>query len=164
MKMGNVFAQDIMLAPFSYDYIWQRNIGQVRSIINVCKCAVGPISEIEEDKIYMNSAIRDILSQPLLILRKVIVSGTMFWYIGETPTKTMVLAMLRLPVLLLAFFSIYYTVRYMERRLWLVIISAITYWIWHLPFAPPSRLSVPITPTIFMFAMSFLHWIGYKKR
>jgi len=162
LKLGNAFARDFLINPFSYDEIWQRNIRKIRSLTAGIRSSSAS-ADIQKEDIYMAGALADIRSDPGLLVRKVLVAGSMFWYIGENRTKTVVLLVLRVPVLILAFLGIYRTICYKEKRLWPAIVVVLTYWISHLPFAPAGRLSVPIMPILFAFAMSNWFWFREKQ-
>ncbi len=162
LKMGNIYANDFFSNPFSYAAIWDKNIEQVQSIVG------GGVShqfrrELEEETAYMQSAIADIKSNYLLIFKKMIVAGVMFWYIGETPIKTMVQIVLRLPILILALLRIINIIIIHDKKLYLSLIIILVYWMSHLPFAPPCRLSVPVFPILLVFAISSLPWITRQE-
>ena len=112
--------------------------------------------ELEEERIYGASAVAEIRAQPRLLLRKLVVAGSTFWYIGENRSKTLVLSVLRLPILLLAAAGVWQSVRTRQRKVWPALVIVAVYWAAHLPFAPPGRLSVVVMPVLLAFAASSL--------
>lgn len=155
LKMGNVFANDFWSDPFSYKTIWDKNINQVNSIVG----GVNPHgfkAELIDENAYMKSAIADINLNHLLLFNKMVVAGVMFWYIGESTVKTMIQIFLRLPILILSLLRIKDIITTHDRKLYLTLLIIFVYWMSHLPFAPPGRLSVPVLPILLVLAISTL--------
>lgn len=161
LKLGNVFARDFLINPFSYNEIWRRNISQVRSLTKGIRYTRS-LGNIQKEDI-CTSALADIRSDPSLLVRKILVAGSMFWYIGENRAKTLILLILKVPILILALFGIYRSIHCKEIRLWPAIVVILTYYVSHLPFAPPGRLSTPIMPIVFAFAMSNWYWLQQRQ-
>ena len=161
MKVGNAFARDFLSSPFSYRTLWQKNVPGIEAVPRD-RYASRASWDAQSDRVYLRSALSEMGSEPLLILKKVLTAGAMFWYIGDTPTKTLVLVLLRLPVLALAAVGAWRSLRGRRRQVWLPLAFALVYWICHVPFAPPSRLSVPLMPTVLAFAVSV--WTGKEGK
>jgi 4-amino-4-deoxy-L-arabinose transferase-like glycosyltransferase len=163
MKMGNVFAQNITKSPLSYSQIWSDNIYRIKDLTRDISGSRAE-RDLKSDKIYLNSALEDIHKEPSLIIKKFFVSGLMFWYIGESPSKTIILSIIKIPLLIVAFFGICKAIRLREQRSLPIIAIIIIYWISHLPFAPPGRLSAPIMPMMSVFAMIILQHLGISGK
>ena len=102
----------------------------------------------------MASALDELRKDFGLLVKRVMVNGLNFWYIGETRLKSIVLILLKLPVIVLAIISIIAGLKMGEKRIWIFLIIMLVYWIAHFPFAANGRLSGPLMPLIMLIALS----------
>lgn len=162
LKMGNAYARDFFVNPFSYEEIWQKNIGQI-AFLTEGITSPRPLRDIQEENIYMTSALSELRSDPSLLLRKILVNGLTFWYLGENRVKTLVILLLRIPIFILFFIGIYLSIKCKEIKLWPVIVVILTYWVCHLPFVANARLSAPIMSIVLTFAISNFYWFQQRQ-
>ena len=157
LKIGNAFANDFMKYPLSYSKIWDNNFSKIVSLYGSPTQLIDK-NEIAAEYFYKDSAMKDMEANLSLLPKKLFSSGLMFWLIGETPSKTMLLIIFRLPIIILAFLAMYNLIYYKVSKLYPAMVICIFYWIAHLPFAPPARLSTPIMPIMFAMAISYLFY------
>jgi hypothetical protein len=110
------------------------------------------------------SAFWDIRQDPSLIVKKAVSAGTMFWFIGDTPAKTLVLVILRLPVLFLFALASFKGLRAGQARLWPAVFLVAFFWILNVPFAPSARLSVPLLPILILIASPEFYRLFFLRR
>lgn len=149
--IGNEITRDFPTAPLGYGDLWNPNIGAVLAMTDSLTTRGAP-REVEKEYIYRRRLREDFARDPWLLPAHALVAGASFWYLSETPEKTIVLGLLRLPVLLLGAMGIVRYLRSGDRRLVPALVLALLFWVSHLPFAPPARLSLPILPLIGVFA------------
>lgn len=151
LKRGNLIAREFFRHPFSYRALFEITNPEM---IRIKKSVQGTQLErdIRIDSLMKASALLDIRQDPSLLLRKAAAAGTMFWFVGDTPAKTMVLLLLRLPVLVLFVWAAFTGLRAGQVRHWLAAFIVVFFWLLHLSFAPNARLSVPLLPILIVYA------------
>lgn len=106
--------------------------------------------------------LKDIAEDPSLIIRKAVAAGLMFWGNGDVPVKTFLNALVRIPVLILAIVGSFVSSKLNSRVVWAGIILVAFYWVFHLPFGAPARVSTPILPILYVFASAGILKIWFK--
>jgi len=156
MKIGNAFAVDLFKTPLSYQTIWENNIETVLEVTQGVKPTLA--NEIAKERLFLQSALTDYRLDWTLLPRKIAVGAIMFWYIGEDWRKTIVIMLLQLPLIILTLLGLHHRGLVGWRgHLWPVVVLIFFYWAFHVPFAPPARLSVPILPLMTVIAVSIWH-------
>ena len=151
LEVGNIYATYIMTSPFSYGRIWSRFVSPMAFRVSE-SVSSGIRGEIEKEHIYKEKSLREILSNPFFIVKKAFVSGLMFWGMGDTPAKTLLNLLVRIPVLIFATLGVFGVLKTNPEETWMGIILVLSYWGFHLPFGAPARVSTPILPILFVFA------------
>lgn len=159
VKAGNLIADDYLTSPFSYSELCSRAQDKAYKLIEdymrpdllVCK---GPISEIEAERVLSRSALEDFKNDPMLIVKKIVVSNILFWFGGDSPKKTLVVIILVLPLLIVASSGAIGAIQKRLYCLWPSLIMVLTYWPSHLPFAPSVRYTLPIMPLLLVLSVS----------
>ena len=152
-KIGNAIARSYFSAPLAYSVLWDNNIEKIEALTADLSIE-RPWLDIEEEDIFFNSALKELRSDFGLLIKRLVINGLNFWYIGETRLKTIVLIILKLPILVLAVFNAITGLRSGKKKMWIFVIVILFYWIAHLPFAANGRLSVPVMPLAMFFALS----------
>jgi len=155
IKVGNAIARSYFSDPLAYSVLWDKNIDQIQSL-TAGLSSKRPLRDLEEEDIYMASAIDELQSDFHLLLKRIAVNGLNFWYIGETRLKSAVLILLKFPIFVLSIISIIAGLKMGEKRIWIFLIVILAYWCAHLPFAANGRLSVPVMPLVMLLAL--LSW------
>jgi len=155
LKRGNLMAGEFLRHPLSYRDLHQRTDPEMERIK---KSVQG--SQVERDigidRLMKSSAFQDIRRDPSLIAQKAVAAGLMFWFVGDTAAKTLILVILRLPVLVLFAWAALKGLRAGRKELWLAVFLVVSFWVLHMPFAPSARLSVPLLPLLILLASAEL--------
>jgi len=163
LKRGNLVAREFFRSPLAYGALFERTNPEMDRIK---KSVQGTQVErdIGIDRLMKASAFRDIRKDPSLIVKKAVSAGAMFWFIGDTPAKTLVLVILRLPVLLLFAWAALKGLRAGQARLWPAVFLVAFFWILNMAFAPSARLSVPLLPILILFASAEFYRLLFLRR
>lgn len=151
MYVGNVYGRELWSDPLSYSRIWDRHVTPGLSAIRGLR-GVQWVKDVEGDRYFRHLAVEELRRDPSLVLKKASAAALMFWLAGDTPPKTMVVLLLRLPVLALGFWGAGLLIRRRDRRFIAVLAFVLAYWLVHLPFGGPARLSAPVMPLMVVFA------------
>jgi hypothetical protein len=154
VRAGNILAQRIAEHPLSYGDIWQDYVIPVALEVRH-SVPRGPEGELREERIHREAVFREIASNPALLVKKPLVAGSTFWILGDSPVKSLLNIIARLPILAFAVVGLY--------RRWRQGLAAKTatvliayYWGCHLLFAPAARHSTPLIPILTVFAAAGL--------
>jgi len=153
VRRANSIARDFFKNPLSYSRLWEESqnklVEETGGPINLKSLKKNPLEKSD-----FSIALDEIRQDPALILEKTVSGTFMFWIIGETPLKTLVLMMLKIPVLILAAAGIGMSLRRKQTLLYPAIIVILAFWLGHIPFAVPGRLSTPLMSPLVLFAVS----------
>jgi hypothetical protein len=150
MEAGNIFADKIAEHPLSYASIWEKYVVPVATEVSG-GAPPGPRGELWKEHEYERRVLAEIKSNPGLLTKKLLVAGAMFWIIGDTPTKSLLNALTRLPILAFAVVGLHRAWRRTPAAKTAAVFVAY-YWACHVLFAPPARLSTPVLPILTVFA------------
>lgn len=107
------------------------------------------------DKILVRNFVNENLKEPLYLLWRTLVNSVSFWYLSESPFKSIILACLQFPLLILFFIGM--------RRIWrkipalIPLIYMIAYFfVVHSLIIGWARYSVPIIPLILVVVVIYL--------
>lgn len=163
LKRGNLIAGKFLRHPFSYrdlNEITDPEMNRIKKSVQGTRLE----REFEIDSLMKASALRDIRQDPSLLLRKAATAGTMFWFLGDTPAKTAVLLLLRLPILVLFVWAAFMGLRGGQAGHRLAVFIVIFFWLLHLSFAPMARLSVPLLPLLMVYASRVVYLIPSERK
>lgn len=161
--MGNKYAKTFFEKPFlSYNLIWDDKSNEIKAIAGEIKDK-GATREIKEDFLFLELGINEITNSPFLIFKKIFVAGVFFWISGETLIKTLIIIILKIPVMIMAIFGGFFAIKLKYRKIYFAIWLIIIYWFLHLPFIPPARLSTPIMPIMIILAASSFNWHNIRE-
>ena len=165
-QVGDSFIEDYQQAPFSYAGLWDRAYRKVTAEINSMDLAELPRSTQEaiSDSALLRKSLQRYLEEPGFLLRKMGYNALLYWTLGETRLKSMVISLMQIPLLL--FFG--YGVIRLFRREGIGSVKAIPvlmvgcYYGLHLPIFAFARLSVVLVPVMILYAMAAL--LGGESR
>jgi 4-amino-4-deoxy-L-arabinose transferase-like glycosyltransferase len=163
LKRGNLVAREFFRSPLSYRILDEKTDPEMDRIKTSVQ-GTQARRDIGVDHLMLASALQDIRREPSLIIRKVVAAGLMFWYLGDTPAKSVVLLILRLPIILLFIATAFQELRAGRRRLWPAVSMVVIFWLMHLPFAPTARLSIPLLPILVMCAAAGVWRLSFLRR
>jgi 4-amino-4-deoxy-L-arabinose transferase-like glycosyltransferase len=151
LKRGNLMAREFFGHPLSYKELFEKTNPEMSRIKHSVQGAQFE-RDIATDRLMKASALQDIRRNPILVFTKAVSAGLMFWFVGDTSAKTLVLLALRLPILLLFAAAALGGLRTGRTQLWPAVSFVTAFWMLNLPFAPNARISVPLMPILVMFA------------
>lgn len=149
--VGQALSRELSRVPLGYGELWDAHIREVFALTDGLQ-SQGALREIGKERIYREVALREAREHPLAVARHAAFSALSFWFLGETPAKTALLCALRLPVLVLGGLGLVRALRSGSPALELAAAGVLVYWLSHVPFAPPVRLSLPVVPVLCIFA------------
>lgn len=111
--LGNGFARHWLEAPYSYvDLKALTLLDLQRSYPELAASTTNPV---QRDRLLLQAALRELVDEPALLLRKLGVQSLTFWYLAADFPKSVLTGLLQLPVALLAISGI---VRGWRARSW----------------------------------------------
>ena len=122
--------------------------------------------EILLDNLYLQNSLDRYLNDPGFFLRKVLHNTVLYWTLGETQLKSVVISLMQIPLLLLFVISAVRIVRqYGIRSIQAIpVIMVCCYFGFHLPIFAFARLSVVLIPTMLVIGLSILGHNGQSSR
>jgi hypothetical protein len=158
MRIGDVIVENYRRAPLSFDKLWQ--IGETETSAFEGRHVPDNIPranrEVIKDSLYTRTSIARYLHQPGFLLRKMALNSVLFWFLGESASKTLLITFLNLPLLVLVVASTKRNMQHISNRhtcglhLTLVLLFFASY----LPFAACARYAVAVIPIMLAYAAS----------
>ncbi len=157
-QVGDSFIENYWQAPFSYAGLWDRAYRKVTAEINSMDLGElpRPAQEAISDSALLRKSLQRYLEQPGFLLRKMGYNAVLYWTLGETRLKSMVISLMQIPLVLV--FA--YAVIRLFRREGVRSAKAIPvfmvgcYYGLHLPIFAFARLSVVLVPVMILYAMA----------
>lgn len=154
LKRGNLVVREFWKNPLSYSFLF-KDTQKEMDVFKLDEEGNRLRKDLSSEKLMLGSALNDIRDNPFLLVEKAVAAGAMFWYIGDTEPKTIVLLLLRLPVIVLFILAAYKNLR-IDRKLHAPTVAVVlTLWILHMPFAPNARMSIPVMAILLMYSVSY---------
>lgn len=164
-QVGDRFVEDFSKAPFAYGDLWDMNYQKIMSSApTLPHNALKWQKEVSDDSFYLKQSKSRYLEQPLFLIKKIALNILFFWTYGGSKSKTIVITLLQLPILVLFARN---AVKLLSndgfRTIYAVHISLVMlYYMFHLPMNAIARYSVVLIPTMTMYAMAFLKPYIYR--
>jgi 4-amino-4-deoxy-L-arabinose transferase-like glycosyltransferase len=183
-QRGDSFVENYTKSPFSYLDLWdlgtekiyslvldisqQPEHSQSESLSDIERIGAldprflpqlpRPEREILSDSIFLRQSIARYVENPGFFVRKLILNAWMFWTLGETKQKTVVISLFQIPLLALFIFSSSRMLKQKGiRTVQGIHISLILlYYLFHLPIFAFARLSVVLIPAMLTYALGIL--------
>jgi len=155
LKRGNLMVREFWRNPLSYSYLFEETQEEM-DVLKQDEEENRLRKDLNRNKLMLESALKDIRDNPFLLVKKALIGGAMFWYMGDTELKTIVLLLLRVPVIFLFILAAYRNLRTDKKLHMPIVVIILTLWIFHMPFAPNARMSVPLMAILLMYSVSYL--------
>ncbi len=154
--IGNVVARDFFQHPLSLSIPMQKGTDEIAQWMDEADLSPLDAEEAAGENVLRKKAIDSFLSNPVFLLQKVGTQAITFWYLGETPLKSIIILIVQLPILFFAVRKILKAVR--ENTLVVPLILIITYW-WGVAalLVAHARIAVPIMPLVLLLAVYGLY-------
>ena len=130
-----------------------QRLGQ-RSIDSVLSGSGHTMTDAEGDRLLTATSLSWNRDHPLIAIKRICINGLTFWYLSESPAKSIFLGLLQLPLII----SLIVATRLCWRRIPLVrpaVLFIAYYWIVHMLIIGWARYSLPIVP-LCLLLMSYL--------
>ncbi len=151
MIQGNALADHWSEAPWSTVKLWSFGKAEMDSLLRPSGASA---DEPEGDRILIKASLAEILGRPLFGLKRVCMNALTFWCLSETPFKTLLLALMEIPLMIL---MIVFTrnFRTLPRTLPLVLL---VWWFWaaHMFIVGWARYSLPVVPLCILFGVGYV--------
>ncbi len=150
--IGNAVAHDFFQHPLSLSIPMQKGTEEIAQWMDEADLSPTDAEEAEGESILRQKAVESFLSNPLFLLQKGGTQAFTFWYLGETPPKSLIILIVQFPILFFAVRRIRKAVR--ESTLVVPLLLIITYW-WGVAaiFVAHARVAVPIMPLVLLLAV-----------
>lgn len=146
-------------APWSFAELWDAGSPRRERLI----AGIDPElplwqREVRRNDIYLTDSLDRYARDPLFVARKAGINAYLFWILGETPTKTLVIAAMQIP-LVAVFVPV--AVGAIRRRGWasgpaVVCLMVVVYWLIHLVVVACARYSVVLVAPMVAVAAGLL--------
>ncbi len=159
-QIGDSFIENYWKSPFSYAGLWSRAYQKVKTDIMAMDLSGLPLSKQEaiSDSLLLQKSLRRYLEHPDFLLRKITYNTVLYWTLGETPSKSMVISLMQIPLLLL--FSLAGIKVFRQHGIRSVqaipILMIGCYYGLHLPIFAFARLSVVLVPVMVLYASAVI--------
>jgi 4-amino-4-deoxy-L-arabinose transferase-like glycosyltransferase len=165
LHQGNDFVEDFAKAPFSVSALYVFSLARMREEADEMTFAPGSTGLQKHnvlDATRQRTAIDKLVKSPGFFVKKIIYDLFLFWTFGDSPGKSMFIALLQLP--LLAFFCVALVKRRRELlhgALGICAALICLFYFAHLPTIALARYSVVLVPAMLIVAVGSL---GYHLR
>jgi len=159
LQVGDDIVENISKSPFALPPIFDISIRKIYAIESTLpKHLKRYQGEIALDSVLTKRCLAKYVSSPGFLARKMIINAWLFWSLGETPAKTMVITGLLLPLAILFLISaiIVYKRGQFRSILGVHVIMVLFYYVVHLPVEAIARYSVVLIPTMLLYVVAFV--------
>lgn len=110
------------------------------------------------DKKILGSRLQLYTAAPWLLVRKILANLVLFWTLGETAPKSIVISILLVPLALVFACAVSGTMRWREWRhpKTILLMLVLFYYALHLPINSVGRYAVPLLPLMIVFAAGYV--------
>jgi 4-amino-4-deoxy-L-arabinose transferase-like glycosyltransferase len=115
--------------------------------------------EMTHDRVLLRESLKLYASEPLFLLKKIALNGVLFWVHSQTPTKTLILIVLQLPLLIFGGIQAFRMRRRRDIRSAVLLLVAFVFAV-HLPIEAQARYSAALIPVLLPFAVSIIEPAG----
>ncbi|MGB9588010.1 MAG: ArnT family glycosyltransferase, partial [Armatimonadota bacterium] len=165
LQVGDDLVDNINKSPLALPPIFNISIRKIYSVESTLpKHLKRYEGELALDRILTRRCLARYISNPGFLARKTIVNAWLFWSLGETPVKTMVVTGLLVPLAVLYFISVIIVWKKGQLRsiLGVHVVMVLFYYLAHLPVEAIARYSVVLIPTMVLYVVAFVlsPWLG----
>jgi hypothetical protein len=166
LHQGNDFVEDFARAPFSISALYPLSLERMRSENDLSEFSSTPGGvrrSIALDAAHGRSAIGKFLESPEFFFKKVTYDLFLFWTLGDSPGKSLAIALVQLPVVVLfCTFLIRRRGEIAKGAVGICVCLIILYYFAHLPTIALARYSVVLVPAMLIVAVGLFE--PYSRR
>jgi 4-amino-4-deoxy-L-arabinose transferase-like glycosyltransferase len=149
---GNDFVEDFAIAPFSVNKLFSLSIARIKSEPVMLPPDTPDTTALQRenavDAARGHNAIEKLKQSPGFLLKKIAYDAALFWTLGDTPAKSLLISVLQLPLIGLFIASLIRR-RYREPDIiFLCAALVVAFYLAHLPTIALARYSVVLVPTM----------------
>lgn len=111
------------------------------------------LPELDVDRYLTEVSIQRITSEPIRFVKRIAINSATFWYLGDTPPKTLAIIGLQVPLLLLAGAGLFKLWRRVPLICAFLALLVVYYWGLHGAIVGAFRYSMPLIPLLLPFAV-----------
>lgn len=142
--LGNTLAKNWVKQPLSNLESWSEGNETIKSILNANNISFeDPMAE----KILINYNIEKFINNPVFLISRVAINFLTFWYLSESPLKSLFFLLFQMPLFLIFIMSINKLINSYKFS-WIIIITILYYSILHAFIIGWGRYSVPLIPIL----------------
>lgn len=158
LVLGNTLAENWFKRPLSNLESWLDGNEKIKSILK------GKTKSFEDplaDKMLINYHIDKIVRNPEFLVFRTIINFLTFWYLSESPIKSIFFLLLQIPLLVILIFSLKRLIYDFDFG-WIIIFTIIYYSLLHAFIIGWGRYSVPLIPILVIVAVIWLEKVLTK--
>jgi hypothetical protein len=158
MVQGDALAEHWSAAPFSTVGLWKYGKAQMDSLLK--PTSFSP-EDPEGDRFLLEKSLARNVLHPVAALKRIVMNAITFWFLSETATKSTVLAVLQLPLLIGLMAA---SCRFRKRTAARPLIALVWYfWIVHMFLVGWARYSAPIIPLCAILSAGLFQGLTIKR-
>ena len=156
IQMGDSFAENYFKHPLSYKSLWNIKWKKMHSTLTAISDTLPRYRyDAVIDSVLIRKSLQRYKKHPEFILRKIILNSIMFWTLGQTPAKSIVISSLQMLLLILFILATAKVLRKQPKSIYTIHIAMVwLYFIFHLPIFAFARLSVVLIPTMVIYSVA----------
>jgi len=159
LHQGNDFVEDFAKAPFSVSALYPYSLARIREesdSLDFTPNATSLQKKNELDAARRRAAVEKLKNSPEFFVKKIAYDAVLFWTFGDTPGKSLFIALCQLP--LVALFCACLVTRwaqFMQGALGICAALVVLYYCAHLPTISLARYSAVLVPAMLIVAVGF---------
>ncbi len=161
--VGKAIAQDFTKYPLSFSQSMERATSEIGDTLDNADISPLDAEEAVGEAYLRNMIIREVWNNPKILFQKISAQVFTFWYLAESPLKSILILIVQLPIILSAIAGIIFMGRRKQKLF--PLLSIIVYW-WGIAvcFIAHARIAVPIVPLVIILAViGLLREIKYDQ-
>jgi 4-amino-4-deoxy-L-arabinose transferase-like glycosyltransferase len=152
--IGDVLVQHLAEHPLSHGVLFEKGHQEVVSLIEKYGLTRSHDSAVETR--LSAEVFSRVKGNPSFYVKKILYQAATFWYLGETPLKTVLLILVNVPILVLGLLGIMsYKLGQQEKGMLLLISFVLYFWLIYSAIYAIARFSATIVPVMIIFASDY---------
>jgi 4-amino-4-deoxy-L-arabinose transferase-like glycosyltransferase len=151
---GNDFVEDFNIAPFAISKLYSLSVARIASEPVMLPPSISGLErENALDAAQGRNAIEKLKKSPAFLLKKLGYDAVLFWTLGETPGKSLLISLLQLPLVGLFIASLLHRRYRQPDVIFICAVLIVCFYLAHLPTIALARYSVVLVPSMLIVAV-----------
>lgn len=150
--LGDTFIDHFPQTGFSLSTLHRAGAREIEEVVGARSARKNAQwkEELSEDRTCIAQSFKRYKKNPLFLFKKIIFNGVLFWTLSDTPTKSLIVSAMQIPLLVLSTIAFAWIVkgRGLRTSETVPFLMATAYYLLHLPVIACARYSVVITPVL----------------